>query len=89
MRPEPRRAEEKRREQKKKNDSAAVSGEEIDEGFPSFDVELVQVPGRRLSTSSKFERLCLTRRDFVMFFAGVGTTVLAILVGWALAALLR
>jgi serine/threonine protein kinase len=78
---------EKRRE-KKKTDEPAVSGEEAGATANAFDVELVQMPGGRADGKRKREGI-LTRRDFVMFFAGAVTTVLAFLVGRALAALMK
>jgi hypothetical protein len=49
---------------------------------------LVEVAAGGTHHESKREGL-LTRRDFVMFFAGVGTTLLAILVGSWVAALIK
>src|SRR5262249_43421633 len=50
----------------------------------AFDVELVAVaPGPDAGAPG----LWLSRRDFLMFVTGVGSVLLAILAGWALAAL--
>jgi serine/threonine protein kinase len=79
--------EEEKRRVKKKRAEPAVPGEERAAARP-FDVELVQVPGGQADPRSRREGM-LTRRDFVMFFAGVGTTLLAYLIGMGLAALMR
>jgi serine/threonine protein kinase len=79
------REEQKRREKKKAK--PAVSREERATAHP-FDVELVQTQAGRSDARGKREGM-LTRRDFIMFFAGVGTTLLACFAGWAMAALMR
>jgi serine/threonine protein kinase len=53
----------------------------------TVSVELVEMPAER--PARKEGETGLTRRDFIMFFAGVGTTLNALLIGWGLAALLR
>jgi hypothetical protein len=57
------------------------------EGEAIFDVELVPVPGS--PGKAKAGRLPITRRDLLAFGLGVGSTLLAILVGWLLALLFR
>jgi serine/threonine protein kinase len=57
---------------------AAVAG--------AFDVELVSVPPAQPASPPG---LRLSRRDFLMYGAGVGSVLLAILAGWVVAALLR
>jgi serine/threonine protein kinase len=54
---------------------------------PAVGVELVTIPpegSEKHAGAGGF-----TRRDFGMFFAGVGTTLVALLLGWGLAALFR
>lgn len=53
-----------------------------------FDVELVPVPAA-LPTAPVRPRSGLSRRDFVAFGLGVGSVLLAILVGWIMALLFR
>jgi hypothetical protein len=51
------------------------------------DVELVAIPPGRTGRKPRLQEL--TRRDFTMFFVGVGTTLAAFLFGWGMAALFR
>jgi serine/threonine protein kinase len=81
------RKEHKQRE-KKKTAEPAVTGERPAAAPNAFDVELVEMPAGRAESKRKREGM-LTRRDFVMFFAGVGVTVLAFFVGWGLATLMK
>ena len=50
----------------------------------SFDVELVEIP----SSDKRKQPSGLTRRDFMMFFAGVASVILAYSIGRGLAYLL-
>jgi hypothetical protein len=52
-----------------------------------FDVELVPMPV--MAGAVLNERSRLGRRDFVVFGLGVGSVILAILVGWIMALILR
>jgi serine/threonine protein kinase len=75
---------ERRARHKKKRPPPVVQGGAAPEGSGErFDVELVAVPPLPAGRAAG-----LTRRDFVMFFAGVGSGLAAYAVGWGLAALL-
>jgi serine/threonine protein kinase len=80
--------EEKKRREKKKKPEPAVSEVGSAAAENPFSVELVEMPAGRADRKHKGEGL-LTRRDFVMFFAGVGVTLLAYLIGLGLAKLMQ
>jgi serine/threonine protein kinase len=83
--PKPPIVETKERKSKKKHRRAAVSP--IESANPFAEVELVAMPpsvGRRPAEPSKEG---LTKRDFLMFFLGVGSGLLAYAIGRGLATL--